>query len=259
MNPKLEPPVEKSLPERMREAANTMEEARKRLPPGYSREEYRFDIETLRSFADKFEFEERPRPGAAGAKGIGMTVKALIIVDVQNDFISGSLAVPGGEDVAESIADYVILDEPDYDYIVSTQDWHIAPGNHFADEPDYVNTWPAHCMSDDWGAKLYPAMEDILFREQFLKGHFSAAYSGFEGVALTNPAIGLLQWLQTHEVTDVDICGIATDYCVKATALDAAKHGFATTVLLPLTAAVAAATRKEAVDEMRAAGINIKE
>lgn len=186
---------------------------------------------------------------------------ALIIVDLQNDFISGSLAVAGGEDVAHQIAAYYAFNTDRYDYIVTTQDWHIDPGDHFSDTPDYVDTWPPHCVAGTQGADLHPAVHELFgardTRTCFTKGAYSAAYSGFEG----NGPYGttLRQWLGIKEIFDVDICGIATDYCVKATALDAAKFGFNTTVLLGLTRAVSPEGREAAITEMSAAGIYIVE
>lgn len=184
-----------------------------------------------------------------------MTNTALIIVDVQNDFISGSLAVDGGESVALGIAKYLSApEELLYDYIVTTQDWHIDPGNHFSSEPNYVDTWPAHCKAATRGAWLHDGLVGLEFDEQFFKGHYSAAYSGFEGVTYEDGET-LEAWLRKKHVTTVDICGIATDYCVKATALDAVKAGFHASLLLDLIAEVDPLTGQAAIAEMATAGV----
>ena len=184
---------------------------------------------------------------------------ALLCIDVQVDFCEGgSLAVAGGNRVAQEIREFLFNDPPDYDYIVTTQDWHIDPGEHFSDEPDYANSWPVHCQANTLGAELHEALWGFVFDAAFLKGHYSAAYSGFEGIeANTEGDVSLNLWLKSYGVTDVDIVGIATDYCVKATALDAVKNGFATRVLHPLTAAVSADSERTAIEEMRAAGISV--
>jgi nicotinamidase/pyrazinamidase len=179
--------------------------------------------------------------------------KALIVVDVQNDFIEGgSLAVTGGARVAEQIRE--LLDgKHGYDYVVATRDHHIDPGAHFADEPDYVDSWPRHCVADTAGAELHSSLLAITFDAVFDKGEYEAAYSGFEGKAA---GITLLGWLDAHGVDTVDVCGIATDYCVRATALDAAKNELKTTVLLSLTAAVSPDNVEAVLAEFTEAGIS---
>lgn len=182
---------------------------------------------------------------------------ALIIVDVQNDFISGSLAVPDGERVAHGIVDYLKGGSGgwEHDYIVTTQDWHDDPGDHFSETPDYIDTWPVHCKAGTWGGMLHDAILSIQADAHFLKGLYSAAYSGFEG---TGPfGVTLYQWLGVKGVDMVDICGIATDYCVKATALDAVKSGFHTTLLTDLIAAVSPDTGEAAIREMASKGVTI--
>lgn len=188
---------------------------------------------------------------------------ALIIVDLQNDFIDGSLAVADGEQAAARIAN-LVQGKPPYDVIVTTQDWHIDPGPHFSDTPDFTNTWPVHCKAGTRGAELSPRLDPILGRidARFYKGELNAAYSGFEGVNGTTPDshLGLAAWLREHAITEVDVVGIATDYCVKATALDAVKEGLKTAVLLPYTATVdglAGGSGEQALIEMRKAGVEI--
>jgi len=170
--------------------------------------------------------------------------RALIIVDVQNDFCEGgSLAVTGGEQVARDITSRLATDG--WDHVVATKDYHVDPGSHFQE-------WPVHCVAGTFGAEFHPELETEKIEAVFLKGQEAAAYSGFEGTA---GSIGLAAWLRMHDVTSVDVCGIATDYCVKATALDAASLGFSTTVLLGLTAAVADSSREAALGELSAAGV----
>jgi nicotinamidase/pyrazinamidase len=179
--------------------------------------------------------------------------RALIIVDVQNDFCEGgSLAVGGGTAVARAISRR--LRDGGWDHVVATQDYHIAPGAHFGDPPDYINTWPVHCVAGTPGAHLHPDLDTSGIEAVFRKGAYAAAYSGFEGTA---DGVGLDRWLQERQVSEVDIVGIATDHCVRATALDAARAGLQTSVLLELTAGVAPSTVDAAVGEMRTAGVHL--
>ncbi|MBD1591006.1 isochorismatase family protein [Arthrobacter sp. S1_S22] len=209
--------------------------------------------------------------------------RALIIVDVQNDFCEGgSLAVSGGADVAGAISEYVDAHHGEFDHIVATQDWHVDPGEHFSDTPDFKDSWPPHCVAGTPGAELHPDLDTEYIQAYFQKGQFSAAYSGFEGLlapedavptgerqpgALPGPAdaerfapdedaIGLDDWLQSHDVEDVVVVGIATDYCVMATALDAVQAGYSVTVLRSLTAGIAE-DLEEAVAEMELGGVDV--
>jgi len=182
-------------------------------------------------------------------------VNGLIVVDVQNDFCEGgSLAVAGGAAVAAAISEH--LGHGGYDHIVATRDYHIDPGAHFSDTPDFVTTWPVHCVAGTPGASFHPELDIGRIEAVFSKGAHAAAYSGFEGS--TPEGRSLLEWLRAFEVDTVDVVGIATDHCVRATALDAAKHGFATTVLLDLTAGVAESTVHTALAELRAAGVGLR-
>jgi nicotinamidase/pyrazinamidase len=179
---------------------------------------------------------------------------ALIVVDVQNDFCEGgSLAVAGGAKVAADIAT-LLAGRHGYDHVVATRDHHIDPGGHFAADPDYRDTWPAHCVAGTAGADLHPPLRAEQFEAIFDKGEYAAAYSGFEG---TCDGEGLDVWLADHEVTRVDVVGIATDYCVKATALDAAAAGLRVRVLLNLTAAVAPHQIAATVGEFTAAQVAV--
>lgn len=181
--------------------------------------------------------------------------RALIVVDVQNDFCEGgSLAVAGGAQVAASITE-LLRTEHGYDLVVATRDTHVDPGAHFSETPDYVDSWPAHCVAGTPGADFHPALGWREFDGVFDKGHHDAAYSGFEGHDPDLDGVPLGQFLREHGVTSVDVCGLATDYCVRATALDAARHGFDTTVLIPLTAAVAPDRVAEVVEELTDAGV----
>jgi nicotinamidase/pyrazinamidase len=179
-------------------------------------------------------------------------VRALIIVDVQLDFCEGgSLAVAGGASVAERINAVTGR----YDQVVATRDYHVDPGDHFSATPDYVRSWPVHCVAGTAGAAFHPALDVAPIGAVFAKGGYAAAYSGFEGAE--PGGAGLADWLRAHQVTEVDVVGIATDYCVRATALDAVRAGFATAVLTGLTAGVAPSSTAAALDEMRAAGVTV--
>jgi nicotinamidase/pyrazinamidase len=179
---------------------------------------------------------------------------ALIIVDVQNDFCEGgSLAVAGGAAVAAAITARV--QAGGYDHVVATRDFHVDPGAHFSSSPDFVDSWPPHCLTDSPGASFHPALDVGGIEAVFSKGAHAAAYSGFEGAA--PDGTGLADWLVTRDVSTVDVVGIATDHCVRATAMDAARGGFATTVLLDLTAGVAETTVAAALSELAAGGVTL--
>ena len=181
-------------------------------------------------------------------------MRALVIVDVQNDFCEGgSLAVTGGAAVARALTGFLADSGSRYDHIVATQDFHVDPGGHFAAEPDFVNSWPAHCLAGTHGAAFHPELDTTRIEEIFRKGEYAAAYSGFEGTSQSGQ--GLQDWLTERGGTDIDIVGIATDYCVRATATDATRAGFATSVFLGLTAGVSPATIAVAIESMKADGV----
>ena len=223
--------------------------------------------------------------------------RALIIVDVQNDFCEGgSLAVEGGAELAGAISEYVDAHHGQFDHVVATQDWHIDPGAHFSDDPDFVDSWPKHCVAGTRGAELHPDLDTEYIQAYFRKGQYTAAYSGFEGLlapddavpsgdrkpgampvaggssgsaagagdaeaagsdfAAGEDAIGLDDWLQSHDVEEVVVVGIATDHCVKATALDGVQAGYSVTVLRDLTVGVAE-DLDDAVAEMELGGVDI--
>ncbi|WP_411102156.1 isochorismatase family protein [Streptomyces sp. cmx-4-9] len=187
--------------------------------------------------------------------------RALIVVDVQNDFCEGgSLAVTGGADAAAAITELIGQATAGYRHVVATRDHHIDPGAHFARppaEPDYETSWPVHCVAGTEGVGFHPnfapAVASGAVAAVFDKGAYEAAYSGFEGA--DENGVTLDRWLRDRDVTEVDVVGIATDHCVRATALDSARAGFTTRVLLGLTAAVAPHTTARALDELRAAGV----
>jgi nicotinamidase/pyrazinamidase len=181
-------------------------------------------------------------------------MRALIVVDVQKDFCEGgSLAVAGGAEVARKLTD--LLGDHDYDHVVATMDYHVDPGAHFSENPDYRDSWPRHCVVGTAGVDFHPAFDPAAVEAIFTKGEFSAAYSGFEGS--DSDGATLAEWLRARDVDAVDVVGIATDYCVKATASDAAAAGFTTRVLLGLTAGVSATTTSQAVESLRAAGVEV--
>lgn len=216
-----------------------------------------------------------------------MSHRALIVVDVQKDFVDGSLGTARGADVAAAISSFFDTDATKYDHIVGTLDWHIDPAGHFAEEgeePDFSETWPVHCVAGSEGAKPFEALDTEPIEAWFRKGEYTAAYSGFEGflapatstlgammggvagealsgsgqgrgLTLRRKTQSLEQWLKDRNITHVDVVGIATDFCVRATALDAQKAGFHTTVIEKLCAPVSEDGAAEAFDELRAAGV----
>lgn len=201
--------------------------------------------------------------------------RALLIVDDQNTFCEGGgLAVAGGNAVSERIADHVRDRGGDYDVVVASQDWHIDPGDHWAPDgadPDYVVTWPKHGAAGTEDAALHPALrralEDRPLDALVRKGMRAAAYSAFEGCVVEgdpdDPANvepsgpPLAEWLRRHDVTEVDVVGIATDHCDRATALDAVAEGFRVRLLTDLCVGVAPETTEAALEEMAAAGVEL--
>ncbi len=196
--------------------------------------------------------------------------RALLIVDIQNDFCEGgALAVTGGRAVARSITEFAGLNRAGgaYDFVIASKDWHIDPEGHFAapgTEPDFVDTWPVHCVAGTHGAAFASDL-DVAVDEVFLKGRYTPSYTSFDGRAgvsggeadASDEGASLEDWLNERGVTHVDIAGIATDYCVKATALDAAAAGFNTTVLTDHCAGVAAQSSEVALQQMAAAGVRL--
>ena len=181
---------------------------------------------------------------------------ALLIVDVQNDFCpGGALATARGDEVATRIAELISDTDGqarEYDYVVATQDWHIDPGAHFSENPDFVDSWPEHCVAGSDGAQIRRPVPTDQIDQFFKKGHYTAAYSGFEGV--NDADQGLADWLREHDIARLDVCGIATDHCVRATVLDALKEGFEVRVLQDMCSPVDDARGADALQEMQNAG-----
>jgi len=178
--------------------------------------------------------------------------KALIVVDLQNDFCpGGALGVAGGDEIIPVINRLV----NSFDTVVYTRDWH--PANHvsFAENPQFIDkSWPAHCVAGTPGAEFHP---DLLVRPDGIivdKGTDPAveAYSGFQGT-------GLAEKLRARQVDTVYITGLATDYCVKATALDALKAGVRAFVVVNASRGVdnPPGTVEDALNELRAAGVGM--
>ena len=186
--------------------------------------------------------------------------RALVVVDVQNDFCpGGALGTARGDEVASKIQALIAEGDNrgcDYSHIVATQDWHIDPGAHFSDDPDFVDSWPVHCVAESEGAALRGPIADIAFDEFFRKGEYEAAYSGFEGASISEKAL-LADWLRARGVSDIDVVGIATDHCVRATVLDALKEGFSVRVLRGMCSPVDDARGSAALDDMRSAGAEL--
>ena len=186
--------------------------------------------------------------------------KALLVVDVQNDFCEGgSLAVSGGAAVAKKISDY--LRSSDYDLVVASRDWHDSNNNnsgHFADsnsEPDYKTSWPIHCVAKSDGANYHPNLELDLIQEHVYKGQGAHGYSAFEGI--TEDGGTLEELLMQKGIRQLDVVGIATDHCVLASALDAKKLGLNVRVISSLTAGVAPESTERAIDSLIDSGVEV--
>jgi Amidases related to nicotinamidase len=196
--------------------------------------------------------------------------KALIIVDVQPTFCEGGeLGVEGGNAVAERIAEYVETHRNEYSYVATTQDWHVEPGRHWSDDPDYVDTWPVHGKAGTANAGLHPAITALGIGHHFKKGQYSPSYSGFEGLEDNTDRIPtreevaadltagrtLANALEAAGITRVDVVGLAESHCVKETALDARKLGYETHVIEELTEPVSEELGVDARRQMREAGV----
>ena len=185
---------------------------------------------------------------------------ALIVVDVQNDFCpGGSMGTEKGADVAAGITEYVRAHRGDYATVVGTKDWHLDPEGPVAPEgtqPDFDLTWPVHCGVGTPGAETHPGLDASLVDTWFLKGEYTAAYSGFEG-HLEGEETGLADWLRSRGITHVTVCGIATDFCVRATALDAVAEGFGVDLLGELCAPVTDPGGAVAIEQMAYVGVAV--
>jgi len=210
---------------------------------------------------------------------------ALIIVDVQQDFCEGgSLAVEGGAKTAALITEYMNQCGDKYHVVATTRDWHIDPGPHFAEDPDFENTWPVHCVAGTPGAELHENIDTEAIEAEFLKGQYNDGYSGFDGIlgdpdmvrsqdgfagpygataaaaaATDDTSITMDDWLREHAVEQITVVGIATDHCVRATALDANDAGYEVRVLTNLTVGVSEESVDAALDEMEDAGVMLSE
>jgi nicotinamidase/pyrazinamidase len=205
---------------------------------------------------------------------------ALLIVDVQNDFCEGgALAVDGGAAVAAGISE--LLETAGFDYVVATQDWHIDPGTHFSNTPDYVSSWPVHCVAGSRGAELHPDLDSEAIDAFFRKGQYDDGYSGFEGVLAPDDevptgerilagssatdddegpltgAMSLDEWLRERDVDTLTVVGLATDHCVRATVVEALQAGYAATIRTDLVAGVNPAASERALADLAAAGAEL--
>ena len=190
-------------------------------------------------------------------------MRALIVVDIQNDFCpGGSLGTARGAEVAAAVSTYLRQVPADtYATVVGTKDWHIDPAGHFApdgEQPDFEETWPVHCVVGSDGAQSHPELDTSLVDAWFLKGEYTAAYSGFEG-HLEGSEETLAAWLRDRGVTDVDVCGIATDFCVRATALDAVAEEFGVRALTDLCSPVTPGGGAVAFNQMAYVGVELAE
>lgn len=182
---------------------------------------------------------------------------ALIIVDLQPTFMEGGeLPVTGGQLIAADVAEFVALRADNYDLIATTQDWHVDPGEHFSDTPDFVDSWPPHGVAGSENAEVHPALSSWFTPHVAIKkGQLAAAYSGFEGA--DEHGTLLETHLSAHDVTHVDVVGLALSHCVLQTALDAKQLGYHTRVLLDLTAPVSRELGEAAIRRLLDAGVEI--
>ena len=188
--------------------------------------------------------------------------RALFIIDVQNDFTEGgALGVDGGAAVAAAITEHVRRHPDLYDVVIASRDWHDGDndnGGHFATdaEPDFVLTWPVHCVAGTDGAEYHESIDTGLIDIHVRKGQGVPAYSIFEGTADDGRSVP--QALDELDVTEIDVVGLATDYCVRASALDALQHGRTVRVLRNLVAGVAAESSEAALSEIATAGGHVE-
>ncbi len=191
---------------------------------------------------------------------MGDMSRALLVVDVQNDFVEGgSLGVAGGTEVARRISAHLAAHHGEYAAVVASRDWHHAHdtnGGHFPEpgrEPDFRTSWPVHCVAGSTGSDYAPDLDLTHVTHHVRKGQGVPAYSAFEGV--TDDGRALAAVLRDLGVDTVELTGIATDHCVRATALDAAREGFSVVLLEGMHAGVAPETTEAALAELDAAGV----
>ncbi|MGP3534761.1 isochorismatase family protein [Microbacterium sp. RD1] len=187
--------------------------------------------------------------------------RALFIVDVQNDFTErGALGVAGGDEVAARITRFLAAHADDYALVVASRDWHDGDndnGGHFSDTPDFVDTWPVHCVAGTFGAEYDEVFDTAGITHHLKKGQGKPAYSLFEGVG--DDGETATQLLEDHRIRDIDVVGLATDYCVRASALDALAAGRRVRVFTDLVAGVHPESSAAALEEIRAAGGEVVE
>jgi nicotinamidase/pyrazinamidase len=187
--------------------------------------------------------------------------RALFIVDVQNDFTEhGALGVIGGDEVAERITRFLADHADDYELVVASRDWHDADndnGGHFSSEPDFIDTWPVHCVAGTRGAEYDDVFDPTSVSHHLKKGQGKPAYSLFEGVE--DDGTTAAQLLDRHGILDIDVVGLATDYCVRASALDAIAHGRRVRVFTDLVAGVHPDSSERALAEIAHAGAELIE
>ena len=186
--------------------------------------------------------------------------RALLVIDVQNDFCEGgALAVAGGATVAGKISKF--LESSSYDLVVASRDWHDADNNnsgHFAEtgsEPNYKTNWPVHCVAETNGAQYHPNLNTEAIDEHIFKGQGQNGYSIFEGITKSGQTFD--QLLAQNQIDEVDVVGIATDHCVLASALDSKNHGLKVRVISSLTAGVSDLSTEAAIDQMIDSGIEV--
>lgn len=188
--------------------------------------------------------------------------RALLVIDVQVDFCEGgALACSGGAKVATAITEHIKANRQSYDYVIASRDWH-TPGSlndgHFppaGEEPDFVSTWPLHCIAGEKGAEYHENLDASLIDIHVKKGQDANGYSIFDGTDESGKSF--FDLAQELGITEVDVVGIATDYCVRASSLDANKHNLDVRVITSLTAGVASDSTEAAIDEMVDAGVKV--
>ncbi|WP_396667888.1 isochorismatase family protein [Microbacterium sp. R86528] len=187
--------------------------------------------------------------------------RALFIVDVQNDFTEGgALAVTGGDAVARRISTYLEAHAGEYALIIASRDWHDPDsdnGGHISESPDFVDTWPVHCVAESLGAEYDPEFDPASVTHHVKKGQGVPAYSLFEGT--TDEGLSVAALLDQHGVLSVDVTGLATDHCVRASAADAISHGRHVRIFTDLIAGVAPEPSEAALAELAHAGAELAE
>lgn len=187
--------------------------------------------------------------------------KALLLVDLQVDFVDGGvLGVSGGKEMCRLLSEWISHEANQYDMIMATRDWHDPDGDnggHFAlnAEADYVTTWPVHCVAESAGAQYATEFNDELVTHHIYKGQSEPGYSCFDGCDATG--VSAHDVLKAHDIEHVDVCGIAADYCVKNTVLDACALEFGVRVLSQYVLGIDPESTRQAYADMAQAGAQI--